>query len=137
MTNKEIFIETVEALFSHTTNSIPQAAIDYFETLKGAEVDTPKQPFTEVGASILIWMQDNHILHNNIFRAKTIAEGMFAINGSPITSRTVSGSMRKLVTDGYVSKVEGNPVSYSLTDLGKEITVVIPEPKAKKQKSLD
>ena len=35
-----------------------------------------------------------------------------------ITSRTASGAMRKLVTDGYVEKMGENPVVYSLTDKG-------------------
>ena len=115
MTNKEIFIETVEALFSHTTNSIPQAALDYFEKFKA---ETPeKGQFTENGANVFTWMKENYVAYNNIFKAKNIAEGLFC------SGRAVSGAMRKLVTDGYVSKIEGSPVCYSLTELGKETEI--------------
>lgn len=118
MSNKEIFIETVEALFSHSTNSIPQAAFDYFEQLKVTE-EKVKPLFTENGAKILRWMQENYAAYNNIMKSKEIGEGLFC------SSRTVSGSIRKLVTDGYVSKTGGNPICYSLTDLG--MTCEIPD----------
>ena len=80
-------------------------------------------------------MQENYDHYNNILKAKEIAEGMFAINGTTITSRTVSGAMRKVITDGYVEKTTGTPVCYSLTDLGKTVEVIIPEPKIKKEEA--
>jgi DNA-binding MarR family transcriptional regulator len=52
-----------------------------------------------------------------MFSAKQIAEYAF------ITSRQVSGAIRKLVTDGYCEKVGQDPIIYSLTDLGKQIDV--------------
>ena len=36
-----------------------------------------------------------------------------------MTSRRVSGAIRKLVTDGYVEKVSQDPVIYALTEKGK------------------
>ena len=119
MTNKEIFIETVEALFSHSTNSIPEAAFNYLEYLKSI-VEKEKPQFTENGAKVLRWMQENYAQYNNIMKAKEIGEGLFT------TSRSVSGAMRKLITDGYATKIDGQPICYSLTDLGK--TCFIPEP---------
>lgn len=119
MSNKQIFIETVEALFSHTTNCVPQAAIDYFEQLKATE-EKEKPMFTESGAKVLRWMQENYSQYNNILKAKEIGEGLF------ISSRAVSGAMRKLIADQYVEKIAGTPVCYSLTELGK--TCSIPEP---------
>ena len=50
-------------------------------------------------------------------KAKEIAEGMF------ISSRAVSGAMRKLVTDGFVEKVGQDPVIYSITEKGKNIKI--------------
>ena len=120
MTNKELFIETVEALFSHTTNSIPEGAIAYFETLKAPEKEKPM--FTENGAKILIWMQEHYTDCNNIFKAKDIAEGLFLPS-----SRSASGALRKLITDKYAVKIDGSPVCYSLTDLGMSCDVVVPE----------
>ncbi len=46
-------------------------------------------------------------------KAKDIAEGLM------MSSRRVSGSIRKLVTDGYVEKIGQDPVIYALTEKGK------------------
>jgi DNA-binding HxlR family transcriptional regulator len=72
-------------------------------------------------------MQENYESYNNILKAKEIGDGLFC------SSRTVSGAMRKLITDGYVSKTEGTPTCYSLTELGMSVTVVIPEKKTKEE----
>ena len=111
MSNKEIFIQTVEELFKTTPYTLPKAVFDYLEQLKATE-EKVKPLFTENGAKILRWMQENYVAYNNIMKSKEIGEGLFC------SSRTVSGSIRKLVTDGYVSKTGGNPICYSLTDLG-------------------
>ena len=136
MTNKEMFIQEIEELLADRrqtfgTDGLSEGARAYFEQLK-ATPDKEKAPFTENGARVLIWMQENAEHYNNILKAKEIAEGMFAINGTPITSRTVSGAMRKLITDGYVTKTAGTPVCYSLTESGMTVNVIIPEPKKKK-----
>ena len=123
MTNKEIFIATVEELFD-VHPEIPEGARVYFEQLK-AIPEKEKAPFTENGAKVLIWMQENYESYNNILKAKEIGDGLFC------SSRTVSGAMRKLITDGYVSKTEGTPTCYSLTELGMSVTVIIPEKKSK------
>ena len=52
-----------------------------------------------------------------MWKAKDIAEGLF------ISSRTVSGAMRKLVADGFVEKVGQDPTIYSLTENGKNINI--------------
>jgi Mn-dependent DtxR family transcriptional regulator len=54
---------------------------------------------------------------NNMFKAKDIAEGIF------VSSRSVSGAIRKLVTDGFVEKTGQDPIIYSLTTAGKEVTI--------------
>ena len=71
----------------------------------------------ENGLKILQYMQQNNEKYNNIFSAKNIGEGLF------LSSRSVSGSMRKLVTDEYVHKIGNNPVCYSLTEQGKNIDI--------------
>lgn len=126
MTNKEMFIATVEQLIAHSKDMIPTEALEYFNQLK-ATPEKEKAPFTENGAKVLIWMQENYESYNNILKAKEIGDGLFC------SSRTVSGAMRKLVTDGYVSKTEGTPTCYSLTELGMNVTVVIPEKKLKEE----
>jgi Mn-dependent DtxR family transcriptional regulator len=46
-------------------------------------------------------------------KAKDIGDELF------ISSRTVSGALRKLVNDGFVEKIGQNPVIYTLTEKGK------------------
>ena len=50
-------------------------------------------------------------------KAKDIAEAMF------ISSRSVSGAMRKLVTDGFVEKIGEDPIIYCITEKGKNIEI--------------
>ena len=50
--------------------------------------------------------------------AKDIGEGLF------ISSRAVSGAIRKLVTDGYVEKIGQDPVVYALTEKGKTVEII-------------
>lgn len=122
MTKKEKFIEVVENMFSDTDlvnycNGDAEFANDvitYFEALKGGS-DKEKPAFTETGKEILAFMQTNKDLYNNLFTAKSVAEGMNK------ASRSISGSMKKLITDGYVEKLGENPCSYSLTDKGRDV----------------
>lgn len=131
MTNKEMFIQEVEELLADRRKTfgedgLSEGARAYFEQLK-AIPEKEKAPFTESGAKVLIWMQENYESYNNILKAKEIGDGLFC------SSRTVSGAMRKLITDGYISKTEGTPTCYSLTDLGMTVEVIIPEKKAKEE----
>jgi DNA-binding MarR family transcriptional regulator len=121
MTNKEKFIQELENYISHeTTIPFSEEAWDYFKQLKTTP-EKEKAPFTENGAKVLTWMQQNYDKYNNVLKAKEIGEGLFC------SSRTVSGSLRKLITDGYVSKIAGTPTCYSLTELGMTIEVIMPE----------
>ena len=126
MTNKEAFIKEIEELVGTSCHRLSEGARAYFEQLK-ATPEKEKAPFTENGAKVLIWMQENYESYNNILKAKEIGDGLFC------SSRTVSGAMRKLITDGYVNKTEGTPTCYSLTELGMSVTVVIPEKKSKEE----
>ena len=74
-----------------------------------------KPVLTDNGKLILRYMQENS--DKTLFKAREIAEGLF------ISSRTVSGAMRKLVTDGYVEKVATDPVIYSITEQGKTVEI--------------
>lgn len=120
MTKKQKFINFVEGLIAKvdidTLDADSKEAIEYFNILKSAEGEE-KQKFTENGKLVLTYIQQNYETNNNMFKAKDIGEGL------NITSRTASGAMRKLVTDGYLEKIASNPVIYSLTDLGKTISV--------------
>lgn len=112
MTKKELFINEIEA----SGIKFSEDAQKYFETLKAVkEVEKPR--FTENGKLILVYMQESKDSCNNIFKAKDIGEGM------GISSRTVSGALRKLVTDNYVEKIGTNPTVYALTSKGIEAKV--------------
>lgn len=120
MTKKQKFINFVEGLIAKididTLDADSKEAIEYFNILKSTEGEE-KQKFTENGKLVLTYIQQNYETNNNMFKAKDIGEGL------NITSRTASGTMRKLVTDGYLEKIASNPVIYSLTDLGKTVSV--------------
>ena len=131
MTNKEQFIQEIEELLADRCKTfgddgLSEGARAYFETLK-AVPEKEKEPFTENGAKVLIWMQENYQSYNNILKAKEIGDGLFC------SSRTVSGALRKLVADKYVSKTAGTPTCYSLTESGMTVEVIIPEKKSKKE----
>lgn len=114
MSKKDAFIKMVEELLDDTDlNGIDADALAYFEVIKSEKLEKPK--FTDNGKLILEYMQNEHGNVDNMFKAREIAEGIF------ISSRSVSGSIRKLVTDGYVEKIGADPVIYSLTDLGKTV----------------
>ena len=89
-------------------------AVSFWEVFKTGKSNGE---ITENGLKILQYMQENNEKYNNIFSAKNIGEGLF------LSSRSVSGSMRKLVTDEYVHKIGNNPVCYSLTEQGKNTDI--------------
>ena len=117
MSKKQEFIKVVEGLFEENADAIPQEALDYLEDLKAKKTSTRAVEITENGKAILEYMQGAVEESDNSFLSKDIAEGMFT------SSRSVSGAMRKLVTDGFVDKSEDSPIIYNLTDKGKEFEI--------------
>ena len=124
MNKKELFVMMVEAFLEKGTvegtlsTSQLDEAIAYFNACKSTQDKKADKPqFTDNGKLILKAMIENNEERANMFSAKQIAEYAF------ITSRQVSGAIRKLVTDGYCEKVGQDPIIYSLTDLGKQIDV--------------
>lgn len=123
MTKKKAFIKVIEELldnplvtqdFEEQDEETYKKALEYFEELKAAPAVSQKTEITENGAKILAYMQANHQKYNNVFKAKEIGEGLF------VSSRSVSGSMKKLITEGFVEKIGSDPVAYSITDKGKD-----------------
>lgn len=113
MSKKQTFIDEVTKLLEDSPEKYLSAdALDFWNGLQ-ASGDTSKPKFTENGKLVLVYMQQNKDNYNNIFKAKDIGEGL------GISSRTASGAMRKLVTDGFVEKVGQDPVVYALTSLGE------------------
>jgi len=119
MTKKEAFISMIEVLLDNPLvtqdfeedKEIYKKALEYFEELKSAPA-TQKPEITENGAKILKYMQENYQKYNNVFKSKEIGEGLF------ISSRSVSGSMKKLITEGFVNKIGTDPVAYEISQKG-------------------
>lgn len=125
MNKKEMFIKLIEDLLSaneltegtseHVDLSEHQEALAYYEAFKNTTETKEKPQFTDNGKLILTTMQKHSEERSNMFSAKQIAEYAF------ISSRSVSGAVRKLVTDGFVEKMGQDPIIYSLTSSGKEV----------------
>ena len=111
---KEQFLDLVDTLMENVVLDKEEwaDALVYLEALKMQE-DKEKPVITDKGKEILLYIQGNYQSYKNMFSAKVIAEGM------GIATRSVSASMRGLVTGGFLEKVSDKPVIYSITDKGK------------------
>ena len=107
MTSKEIFIETVTRAFNEMKD-VPIEAQTYLESLK---IEKPKKEITEKGAVILKFLQSKP---GELYSSKMMSEEI------GINSKTIAGSLRKLTSDGYVSKAGQNPTMYSISTKGLE-----------------
>lgn len=114
MSSREDFINSVEKCIEKYPNEFNDNAINYFESFKNV-VNENKEEFTENGKIILKCLQEHS--EKEMWKAKDIADII------ELSSRTVSGSIRKLVNDGYVEKTGKNPVIYTITNKGKEIEI--------------
>lgn len=118
MSKKQEFINYVEALINATSDCPVEMTENvrlYWEAFRGTE-EVEKPLFTDNGKLILQYLKDNQ--ETPMWKARDIAEGLF------ISSRAVSGAMRKLVSDGFVEKVGQDPVIYALTENGKSIEII-------------
>lgn len=115
---KNIFIETVDALFksSNTDIYIPMEAIEFFEDYKKGHGGNAKE-ITDKGIAVIEAMKNI----DGWATAKAIGEVM------EVSGRSVSGTMKKLVTDGFVEKQAGNPAAYKLTEKGMTFEAPISE----------
>lgn len=110
-------IEMTETLKSILEDAIKMYAedpikVEYIQSIL-TETDTAAD-LTDKNKAILKWMQDNYSIFNNTMSAKQIGDGLF------MSGRSVSGSIRKLITLGLVDKQGKDPVCYSLTETGKQ-----------------
>jgi Mn-dependent DtxR family transcriptional regulator len=80
-----------------------------------AETKIEKPDLTDKGKEMLKYLQDHQEI--KVWKAKDLAEQM------GISSRGASGSMRKLVNDGFCEKVSEDPVIYTLTDKGRNYEI--------------
>ena len=109
MSKKQKFIEWISE--NVNVEDMPDDVASYWNGFIITK-EKEKPAFTDNGKMILQYMQTAVGTH---FTSKEMAEALTA------SSRTVSGAMRKLVTDGYVEKVGADPVVYEITDKGKAI----------------
>lgn len=116
MSKKQVFIDEVKGMMNSLGDYQWQSdeAASYWNALI-SQKEEEKPMFTENGKMILKFLQDNQ--DTEMWKAKDIGEGIF------VSSRTVSGAIRKLVSDGFVEKVGQDPVIYSLTEKGKNISI--------------
>ena len=118
MSKKQEFINFINDVMNESNvgpDSMPENVRLYWEAFCGKE-EIEKPMFTDNGKLILKLMQDKTDVTS--WKARDIAEELFT------SSRTVSGAMRKLVTDGFVEKIGTEPVVYTITEKGKNIEII-------------
>ena len=111
MTKQQEFLDFWANLVSQPGVEVPPNVQAYIDALSNTG-STEKPLFTDNGKSILQYLQS---APTAMYKARDIAENM------GVTSKGVSGAMRKLVTDGYVEKVGKDPVVYMITEKGKNV----------------
>ena len=119
MTKKEAFIKIIQTeifdrmdIYAENYPDEYELAASFWEDFKDGKVKN-SGAMTENGKKLLSWMQENVDTMTNLFTSKEAAEVLFT------SGRSIAGSMRKLVNDGYVEKTGKDPVQYSLTEAGK------------------
>jgi predicted transcriptional regulator len=112
MTIKEEFFKYFDYLVKNCKEptEIPENVKQFLNVLQETK-EKESTGVTDNGKLILQYMQNDDT--KPLLKAKDIAEGL------GISARTVSGAMRKLVTDNYVEKISTDPIIYSLTEKGK------------------
>lgn len=113
---KKEFIEFLNALITAAPEVADEKMTEgvraYIDIIMSEKIDKPT--ITDNGKIILDYMQKSEV---PTFKARVIADGLC------ISSRAVSGALRKLVNDGFCEKVGADPVVYALTEKGKEFTI--------------
>ena len=85
----------------------------YIDTLSGIKDEKPI--LTDNGKVVLKYLQENRGVR--AWKAKDVADGL------GISSRGVSGALRKLVNDGFCEKIGKDPAIYVLTEKGKNFII--------------
>ncbi len=115
---KQEFLKFIETLMNANPELTKQLMTEdiqaYLNILK--EVQEDKPVLTANGALVLKCLQENQNIR--LWKAKDLAETI------GISSRCVSGAMRKLVNDGFCEKLGQEPVIYTLTEKGKNFEII-------------
>lgn len=104
--------EFLKEIDSHK-DILSESAIEFLNEL--LEKNSTENILTETGRKILISMYTNKETYLNTFSSKQLGELLF------MSARSISGSIRKLVTEQYVEKAGTNPVTYKLTKNGETL----------------
>ena len=115
MSVKSDFVKFINSVLTENKVDFPTDELKEYWKLFQEGPSNEKPTFTENGILILRFLRDHP--DQKLWKSKDLAEKM------ELSSRTVSGSMRKLVTDGFVEKVGQDPIIYSITEKGKEINL--------------
>ena len=118
MSKKQEFISFVKSMMDELNigpDGMTENVALYWEAFCGGDNEAEKPALTDSGKLILKYLQDHPEIH--LAKARDIAEGLF------ISSRGVSGAMRKLVNDGFVEKLGESPAIYSITEKGKNFII--------------
>ena len=118
MNRKQAFIDFVNDLIENCKYPVEmnEDVEFYWNYLKNSNDDEIKNPlFTENGKRLLICLQEHP--EKEAWKAREVADEL------GISSRSVSGAMRKLVTDNFVEKIGKNPSIYMLTEKGKNYNI--------------
>ena len=110
MKRKRNFINEIETLLAESSHGLTEESLQYWEEFKVATPLTPD--ITENGMKIITFMYENMESYINVFQARNIGEGL------GVSGRSISGSMKKLVSDGFVKKISEKPVAYAITEMG-------------------
>lgn len=109
------FIEFFDEVTKHIERPFPDTVQEVYDTLCSQRDNYVEAPlFTDCGIQILEYLQSCDV---KSIKAKDIAIGM------DVSSRVISGAIRKLCSDGYVEKFGQNPVIYNLTEKGKNFNI--------------
>lgn len=110
---RQRFFEFLNALMEANPEIVEEMMTDdvreFIETLKDTKSDKPE--ISEKGIPLLKYMRE--CTDRTTFKARDIAEGLF------LQPRSVSGTMRSLVNNGFVECLGKSPCVYALTEKGK------------------
>lgn len=111
MKSKDEFIKFIEERVN--VEEMSESVLKFWNCLKDTE-EKDKPLFTENGEKIFVFLKNQE---QENWKAKEIAEEL------GLSSRGVSGAIRKLVTDGFVEKMGADPVIYTLSQYGKDFNI--------------
>lgn len=113
MNKCEKFLDYFDSLVKDV-NELPREVKEFYDILRSTQDTYKEKPaFTETGVKILSFLKS--LEGSKGMKSNEIAEQM------GLAPKTVSGSIRKLVNDGYVEKFGKSPVVYNISEKGKNI----------------